>query len=280
MGREIRCLLRRDLILGFFSIRYRLFIAYFILMLLLFVNIQMLTSNIRGIDNSSFSYIDLLVALFQGVEFAIIENHDFEFPYAWLVLQAIVPFLIGGYVREDFYNQTSFLFVRVRHRLSLWISKLLFSFIVVIFLYAFFFVLSYLAASIFISPSFTKLTYFSLSENVQISPVMVIQFMMIPFGTGMMIATVQSVLSVFLKPVYSFIILISLFIISVYSENALLPGSYSMLLRYEYFDAVRGLSFSQFGIYVSIVITVFGVVGFYLFKKMDIMQKERGTEDD
>ncbi|PTY74012.1 hypothetical protein B5V88_16475, partial [Heyndrickxia sporothermodurans] len=155
MVKETLSLFQRDLFLGFFAVRFRWLASMILFVMILLISFYQikLSSEVEGFNISSITYTDLFYTIFKGTEYQILDEPNAKFPFSWLILQMMGPFIIGGYVREDLFDQSSFLIVRAKHRLSLWLSKLLFSFTVAISMYLFF-ILAILLTSLFLSFSF------------------------------------------------------------------------------------------------------------------------------
>ncbi|WP_202785890.1 hypothetical protein [Heyndrickxia sporothermodurans] len=253
-------------------------ILFVMILLISFYQIK-LSSEVEGFNISSITYTDLFYTIFKGTEYQILDEPNAKFPFSWLILQMMGPFIIGGYVREDLFDQSSFLIVRAKHRLSLWLSKLLFSFTVAISMYLFF-ILAILLTSLFLSFSFEWSDYGEKMIKPLLSTTLdpvdfSIDILILPFLVTLLIVIAQGILTVFVRPIYAFFILLSALAVSVFSTSRLLPGSYSMILRHHSLDIENGFTWMNVFIYILVVLFVIICSGYVLFKKMDIFQKER-----
>lgn len=280
MGKEILHLLHRDMVLGLFSIRYRWIAAMVVYILILVFSLYQLIvfSEVEGIDHSTLTYTDLLFAIFKGCDYQIINNTNLEFPFSWLIIQLIGPFIIGGYVRDDLFDHSSFLLVRTKHRFSLWMSKLLFSIAIVILTFIFFIMIAFIASIIFLSSSsvwseYGESTITSLMSTNMTPFAFTIKMMLLPFLIAILTTILHAVLTVFIRPVYALLVILSLLVLSVYSTNRFLPGSYSMILRHQLLDPIRGFSWNVFIFYVLVIFIIAVTFGYLQFKKMDIFSK-------
>lgn len=279
--RETKTLLHRDLLLGFHYVRNRLFVALVFMVVIVSLTVyqfdQMAIHN--QINLANYTYSDLIFEIFEGVDFEILHNPTKEFPFMWLIILAFCPFIIGGYVRDDLFNQSSVLFIRTRYQLSIWLSKLLFCLIIVALFYAMFLLLILGATALFLSfsPDWGAL------GTVRIAPMMIEEmspFMfsthafLLPLLTSVVLTVIQGIGSVFMRPIYILFILLSFLIISIFSSKPLFPGSYSMIVRHELFAGDQGFDWLGAIVYTVVVIVVTTVGGYILFKKQDIIQKE------
>lgn len=278
---EIGTLLHRDLLLGFHYVRYRLLLSMVYIFILVGLTIYQFhqIALLNNVSISDYTFTDLIYMLLKGTDFQILNNPQMGFPFFWLMIQIICPFIIGGFWREDLFNQASILFVRVHNRLSLWISKLLFCFIVVLSSYLLYLIMTILAASIFLSFSANWSPYGSsviqplLAQDIT-STYFVVQVFTLPLLSSLLLVTIQGVLSVFIRPIYALFIILSALIVSVYSSSFLFPGSYSMILRHRLVDSYQGFDWQAAILYTLVIVSFVSVFGYILFKRMDIIQKE------
>ncbi|MBP3038802.1 hypothetical protein J9303_04690 [Bacillaceae bacterium Marseille-Q3522] len=281
MGKEILSLLQRDIMLGFYSIRYRwLFSMGVILMMLLFSLYDLIQSApIVGYNRSTFTYTDLLFPVFKGEEFQMPGDPGAKFPVPWFFMQIIGPFIFGGYMREDFFQQSSFLFIRAKHRFSIWISKLIFAVVVVLSMYLLIAVMTALLSFSFLSfsPAWSDYGEKEILPKLSLELSLfafTIHMLLLPFCMTVFTVIIQAVLSVFMRPIYAFLVIAALLAVSVYSTSRFLPGSYSMILRNEAMAPGIGYSWGLLFIYIAFVLLAVVCGGYMLFKKMDIFPKE------
>lgn len=280
MIRETKTLLHRDILLGFHYVRNRFLVA--VLFMIVLVGLTIYEFDQLAIHNqmelASYTYSDVIFTLFKGVDFEILHNPTKEFPFTWFMVLAFGPFMIGGYVRDDLFNQSSVLFIRARYQLSIWLSKILFCLLITILFYAIFLLLIVAATALFLSYS----SEWGAAGIVQIEPLITIeitplsfslQAILFPLLTSIILVIIQGIVSVFIRPIYTLFIILSLLIISVFSASFFFPGSYSMILRHELFAGAQGFDWLGTIIYTVIIIGVVTVAGFVLFKRQDIIQK-------
>lgn len=280
MGKEILSLFRRDLSLGFYTIRYRWFASMFLLVIMLVAALYKfnLSSDIGELNFSTLTHTDLVFSVLKGSEYQVIGDPESEFPYTWFIIQLMGPFMLGGYLRDDLFDQSSFLFIRAKHRLSLWVSKLLFSITVVLSMYVFLALMTIVFSFLFLSLSpkwsdYGEENILPLLSSDLTTLTFTVSLMLLPLLIAIVTVVVQAVLSVFMPPIYALIAIIVSLTISVYSTSSLLPGSYSMILRHQSLDQMNGFTWNMVFIYISVVLIVVVISGFIRFKRMDIFPK-------
>lgn len=279
MLNEVNSLLRRDLVLGLHSLRYRLVFSFLIILVILISALYQLKmwAEIQSVPLSDLTYHDLLFTAFKGKEW-IIGTQNIEFPFSWLFFYLLPPFIIGGYVREDLFFQSSFLVIRSKYRLSLIVSKLLFSLLIILIFYISVFLISLLLGASFLMTD-SKWSPFALIEVVplfssNVSPNTLVSTMFIlSFLVSLLLVTLQTVGTLILKPIYVLLILLSVLTISVFSRSIWLPGSISMIVRHEVFASINGFSSTFSIIYVFSMIILIIFIGIIVFKKIDIFPK-------
>lgn len=279
--RETKTLLHRDLLLGFHYVRNRFLVA--IVFMIIIVSLSVYQFDQMAIHNqinlANYTYSDVIFTLFKGVGFEILHDPSSEFPFTWLMVLAFCPFIIGGYVRDDLFNQSSVLFIRARYQLSIWLSKILFCLIIVVLFFAIILLLLIIATALFLSFS----SEWGALGIVQIAPLVTkditplsfsFQVFMLPLLTSVVLVVIQGMVSVFIRPIYTLFILLSFLIISVFSTKQFFPGSYSMILRHELFTGTQGFNWLGTIGYTGMLVSIVTIGGFLLFKKQDIIQKE------
>lgn len=278
MAKEIFFFLYRDVLIGLSSLRYRFLfcLMMFTAMAVLSVYQLQTSAELLGMDRNMLTYTDLLFSLFQGVDYEIVEKKFLPFPFSWFLLQMMIPFLLGAYARDDLFLHTSFLFVRAKRRLSIWLAKVLFSLLAVILVFLSFLAVSWLIAAVFFSPDIGFREY----GDAKIKPAigggwsagrLTWLTIALPFLLNLCGAAVYTMFSLLIRPVYLFLIFASIYILSVYTANPFLPGSYGMILRHGMFDPARGFSTAACVMYFSVTLLAAGVIGYRLFKRADIL---------
>ncbi|MGE8204973.1 hypothetical protein ACQKP0_10445 [Heyndrickxia sp. NPDC080065] len=282
LGKETLSLFKRDLFLGFSSVRFRWITSMSLFVIILIVSFYQLKGlgEIEGIDSSTLTYTDLLFNVFRGKEYPTPDDLNFKFPFLWLIIQLMGPFIIGGYVRDDLFDQSSFLFVRAKQRLSIWMSKLFFAIAVVISMYLIMAIITFLFSIFFlsVSPGWSEYGMKMIKPLIatDITPfVFSIHLFLLPFFITLLIVVVQAIFTVFMRPIYAFIIMLSMLVVSVFTTSRLVPGSYSMILRHHSLDSEYGFTWTMVIIYIIAILLIVVCSGYFLFKKMDIFPKER-----
>lgn len=279
--KETGTLLRRDLLLGFHHLKYRLLLSVLFILLSISLTIYQISqlALLNKVSLSAYTATNLVFMLFRGVDYQVLNNPEISFPFSWLILLIICPFIIGSYLREDLYNQASILFIRTQSRLSLWLSKLLFCCFVVIAIYFLYLVLLVLATYFFLSFSADWSTFGNsmihpLIAEEMTTTVFSMHVFLLPLLTSLSLGIIHGVLTLFIRPIYALFAILAALIVSVYSSSFLFPGSYSMILRHKLFDLELGFSWSTAIIYLVVIVGLASVVGYAFFNRMDIIQKE------
>lgn len=98
-----------------------------------------------------------------------------------------------------------------------------------------------------------------------------IKLFLLYYTTSTALALLQNTISLILKPAYSYLIILLLIAISVFTVSNLLPGQHSLILRHVPFDNIHGLVFRKSMIY-NFVLSIFSIItGYIIFSKKDIL---------
>ena len=253
--KELTQLVKRDLILGFNQIKIRSLIIGLIILNLAIFQIY----SFKDLPSSNFN--DLLFYFFRGTTAEETVQKNLPFPFMWFMIQFIPLFLIGDYVYKDMYEQSSFIFTRLKRRFSFWISKWIFSMII-----ACSFILLILGISVIGSRFF-------LTVSINIHPT----FWLLPIISSIIHVTIYVAASSVVRPIFVLFALLSFNIISVYTTNPLLPGNYSMVIRHIDWSE-DGFTNGNALVYFIFTMLLVVVIVKWMFKRIDIYQKSKGVD--
>jgi len=268
----------RDIILGFHHMKHRFGIAMLFAIGIVALSTYNFQQHALATDAlvTNYTNVDFIFYLFRGVDVSFIHNPGTPFPFIWLMIIIMSPFIIGDYARFDIHNQSSIVFVRVQHRISIWFSKLFVSILVPLIFYIVILIIICISSAIFYSFSFEWGEY----SGMNVKPLLTdsvsglsfaIQTMLLPLIISVVLSIIQTLGSVFVNPVYMLLGIIASLIASVFSTFIILPGSYGMIDRYYLLDGSHGISLSHVLVYSLLIISLVVIIGYFYFQRMDIM---------
>ena len=88
--------------------------------------------------------------------------------------------------------------------------------------------------------------------------------------TSISLVLVFITLTLWLKPVYSFIVDIVICLLSVFSQSKLFLGQHSLLLRHVPFDTFHDLTLNYSIIYNLVLISIVIIIGYILSSKKEV----------
>ncbi len=237
-------------------------------------------SNCR-LNPSDLSLGDYALFLFRGMrEYIPDSSQPFIFPILWMLFYILIFYIVLYYPFQDLNGFGKNILVNSRKRSLWWLSKCVW----IIFSVITYFALAWAAAIIF---SLTTGTNLSLQINKlqlmmlgvrDVEMVLPIKnfvglAIILPPLVAISMCLMQLTISLFVKPLYSFLFSISVLLISAYYKSELLLGNYAMLIRLDIWSE-NGLK-SINGIYFSIILGLVSIViGCIYFCRTDIMNKE------
>lgn len=233
-----------------------------------------------GYCNSWGTYIDYIVYFFRGdYVYELSPSTQFRLPTYWITFHSLIAYAVGFYPYEDFVQYGKISILYGKSKTDWWISKVLWQIVMVIWCY--FIVYGTIAVYVMLSCLPMR---FQLTEDIwnNLSPEvmghsnidLLITVCLLPLFTSITIAIIEGVGSFFWSPVVSFILVISSYVISVYSTSYFWLGNYTMWLRNQWV-AGNGIN-SFFALCIDVVICAsFLKLGIKQFDNIDIIEKQK-----
>lgn len=230
----------------------KLRLVYLVIILLLLISVLFVNSE----SSNLLDVIYEILKVNEHGEKPLVESIN------WLTIQLLPLMVMGSYVYEGLFLSGPFLLMRIMSRNLLWISKILLLFIVSIVYYLFIFILIELFG-LFFDFSFGFERHF-LYEKI---PSIALSFLI---GTCVLLL-LQSVVSMFLKPIFGFMLSIVLCVLNIYAHSLIIPGNISDVLSYSIING--DLSFIT-GVIVQLIwIGLLALFGGYYYKNADLLYK-------
>jgi len=227
-------------------------------------------------------FSDYMMYIYGGMDKYVPDLGDpFVFPVRWTVVFLAVSFITLNYPYTDMQSFGQQILVRTKGRSVWWLSKCGWNILSSLVYHCLFFCVSFLFC-ISVQGSFSSeinkdLTYAVfqvsresiLSSDVPWPSVMLILPILISIGINLF----QMVLSLFIKPIFSFFSVALLIISSSYLISPYLIGNYAMPVRYDM--VVNDGVDIKVGLVAAIALIVISVVtGVIRFHKYDILNKD------
>lgn len=222
------------------------------------------------------SITDIILNMFIGNEpFDPAVRKGISLSVTWFVFHALLFSFIGFYITDDLKkNATSFI-LRVKSKRQWWTSKFLWCIITVFAYYALFFVIAIIFAIFWGTASFDASSLIAEEIfEIQVLDVSVCNIifssLLLPMTISVSIAVFEAALSLILKPVYCFLIVICYLAASAFYCSVCLLFNFSMVTRNNFYG-VNGV-LNQYGALIAIIITIAGyLIGMTLIKNKDIV---------
>lgn len=269
--------LKEDLKRAFSHTKYR-----YIIVLLMIIALILIPANIsntiyeRTTEFGKLGFFDYLFYMLSGAELFITEKIDeLEIPIAWMAMQFFCSFLIFDYVYYDLKGVGRNVLIKSKSKFKWWFSKCICTCTMVISVYGILFVSS-LVVTLFSSGDSKELhmkligTICELEGNYEANKDMMVYLILVPLIVSISISLFQMLVSQWVKPVLSMVVIMSVSVFSVYSNSKLLWGNWSMILRSDLCvaDGVPGPT----AVILALILGVIGsVVGGIAFCKRDVI---------
>ena len=229
-------LLKYDLHNGIVE-EYKKYIVLLLLMIALCFDFYLKLCSL-DYAQTKISFGDLIFCCFAGMkEYVPTPLEPFVFPTRWILFNGIILYITLAYPRNDIKGIGNLILIKASRRTTWWMSKCCWNIIFVFMAYF----LSWLVIFIFsiivaidldinILPNvgllFQVYNQFILSDF----EIFILTFIM-PLLVSITLSLLQMLLSQIMKPLYSFIVMISVLLSSAYALSPFLIGNYSMPLR-------------------------------------------------
>lgn len=227
------------------------------------------------------TFSDYLVEIFKGMEIYDLSNREnsFRIPVAWLMINIYITYLVSYYPFKDLQGFGQHILLYSKNRSQWWLSKCIWNITTVLSFYLMGYVVIFIFAFFTGNVSLrTTLEINSLISNVNTSgfnktDVLTISILL-PLLTSVAISLFQMLISLLSKPVFGFIIVIVILVLSAYWCHPLLIGNYLMLLRNNVVVLEEGLTFFT-GISMAVSLILFSfITGFKVIKNLDVLNSK------
>lgn len=238
--------------------------------------------RLKSFDITNFSLGDCLFFFYSAIsEYIPKPDEPIQIPYLWLLLNLLVCYFNVHYMSDDLSGLGQYVICRSGKRRNWWLSKCLWNFTSVLI----YFVLSNIIVLLFAIFNNAELS-FNISENMNLIccvgdgqyPIAqwnigFLQLYLMPILVCSAISMLQMFISLFVRPLVSYIVTIVIYFSSMYKLSDLLLGNYAMILRSDS-TTMNGVS-SSWGIIFSVGLIVVSVVsGLIYFKNYNILSRE------
>jgi hypothetical protein len=229
----------------------------------------------------SVSSADYLMYLYGGMrEYIPNPTEPFMFPPVWMILVLALPFATLSYPLQDVQSFGQQVLYRSKSRHAWWLSKCAWSMLCALTYHLVLMALTLLLCLVFGIPLGSEINSELLARLFQMAPWMIREgTLILDFGCVVTLILVsislnllQMLLSLFVKPVFSFLTIAIVALTSCYLMSPLLIGNYAMLIRSNtIIDG--GLNFT-IGALIALVVALGAVfVGMAKFRHYDILEK-------
>lgn len=232
--------------------------------------------------NMQASAMDCWVHIMRGIEiYDPATKLPFRIPLYWLIIQAVMAFLVISYPTQDLFGYGSQLLFRVRKRNIWWISKCLWNSCTVLLFYGTGILLTCIYSLMFgkfhFEPTQGITLMFSGIDLRAISSLKIYTLAVIlPILTSMALSMLQMTLSFILNPIFSYFFIICYVLIAAYYYSPYLIPNFSMVLRNGYITS-SGFYISNAILLDIFVIISSALVGLIYFIRFDILKSKNGV---
>lgn len=238
-------------------------------------------NNFNLYEGISFNYCygDLIMYNLRGMPKYIPGYEQYTLPIIWILNQVMIAFIAGHYPSRDIYGYGRIILLQSCSRKKWWISKCIWIILSVVIYYIIIFGVSVVFAlthnySCRLTPDLyvTNILYGIDLSNINIS-VFMVTLIALPILVSIAFSLFQNTVSFITNPIFGFIAVVILQLISTYFTTPFLLGNYSMVIRNVLCDSTTDIKTSN-GIIFSVLFAIaFAVIGGIYFNRKDIIDK-------
>lgn len=259
-----------------------LFLCPIIIAMVIFADANNRIIRLGGLWTSGVSFGDYWVYAYGGMkEYIPAPDNPFQFPVIWILVFIIIPFILLNYPMKDMQNIGPQILVRSQARSRWWISKCVWNINGTCIYHGMLVgTLAVMCKNMDIPLSFNIHTdllkmLFVLDMDTVLLPrtFLPVSVVILPPLISVALNMFQMMLTLFMKPIFSFLAIAVVILASAYILSPVAIGNFAMPMRYSWV-LKNGVSY-QMGIGVSgglILISL--VIGLFRFRLYDILEKD------
>ncbi|NEU06208.1 hypothetical protein [Clostridium senegalense] len=257
---DIKRLLFRDIKINIKSVLFKLGIFFIFYFLLNWAEIQTL-KLCQFVDTKS-----IIIENFKGCEFQSDLSSNFIVPTKWMLINTYILYVIGDNFFKDIKANSKYLLVRNKKLWQIFISKIIWAFLTIMIYYSIMILISIVLGTIYYSPYNDMIHYYyEMDSNSLVITIFILYSL-----TSLTSCIILYTLSFKLKPIYCFLIVIIMFIFSVFVESSFWIGQHNLLLRHVPFDNIHNLTIGYSILYDIILSSIFLIIGIFMCRKKEI----------
>lgn len=234
------------------------------------------------LPGNSASYGDYWLYHYGGMkEYIPGPSNPFMFPVMWIVLFLSISFIVLNYPFKDMQTVGQQILIRTRGRSRWWLSKCFWNISCTVF-YHLLIALAILLLCLFFKVPITNhinidlvKMAFRLERDTPFIAHTSIPFSVfgLPLLMSIGVNLFQMTISLFIKPVFSFLFVAIVMLSSAYLLSPYMIGNYAMPVRYNWI--LQGGVSHTFGIFLSLALIILSVLaGLLRFRRYDILNRE------
>lgn len=226
------------------------------------------------IEGISGSFWDLCVSFFGGVEEynRLDRNSQFRLPVFLILHQFFMLFLVGSYPKENMERNGIHVFTECGDRKKWWLSKCIWVAVNISVYYA----MTYIFLKLLAVGIEKYATVIRSSELIVQAGGMGVELLanlfLLPLLASIAMGMIQLFIGIFLKPIWGYVIICFLVVLSAYKTNIWFIGNHIMMLRNRFFSAGK-IGLTE-GVCVDLfIIALCLILGSLFIQRYDIISK-------
>lgn len=226
------------------------------------------------IEGISGDFWELCFSFFGGVEEynRLDRNSQFRLPVFLILHQFFMLFLVGSYPKENMEKNGIHVFTECRDRKKWWLSKCIWVAVNISFYYAMTYIFLKLLAVVIVKNTngIGNSEFIVQAGGMRVE--LLANLFLLPLLASVAMGMIQLLAGIFLKPIWGYVIICFLVVLSAYKTNIWLIGNHIMLLRNRFFSAGK-IGLTE-GVCVDLlIIALCLILGSFFIQRYDIISK-------
>ena len=223
------------------------------------------------------SAVDYLICCFAGTEpLLTMARTEFKFPVIWLQILLCPVVLNMDYMLDDLQKTGEQILIRCQYRYKWFLSKCIWN---ICSSFAYFscalisaIIISHLSGNFSFDYNSTLTAFFGVFLQKKATPIiLLITVIILPFLTIATLNTLQMILCLYIKPVYSFLTCLTLLVLAVFYDSSFLLGTGAMLIRSTTSQHQNIVQLVQMVLFMVVLLFLLLSAGIIRIKKYDFL---------
>lgn len=255
----MKFLIKRDIVFTFKSI----FIKNIFMITVFFIMNIIIISNLHNRIKNKYLIFENL----KGVPYFNL-SQCFQLPLIWFLINLYIIYVLSSYFYYDIKNNGIYILTRVKNIKYFYLAKIFWIIYNVLIYYILIFLIIIIISKKFLNNSLKYVIIENINVNIH---QLTIKMFLLYVTTTICLVLLHNTLAFIINPIYSYLVTLFIILLSVFSDNNLLPAQHSLILRHIPFDNIHNLSYMKSLMYNASLFSFLMIILYIILKNKDIL---------